>query len=54
MRQVSLQMVSLLETGLTLFLMRLLNLRLKPKAAAAPKIGKGPGAAGASTTNPKG
>jgi hypothetical protein len=55
MRQVSLQMVSMLESGLTVFLMRLLKLRLKPKAAAAPKIGRGPvAAAGASTTNPKG
>jgi predicted transposase YbfD/YdcC len=48
------QMVSLLETWLRLFLIRLLKLRLKPKAAAAPKIGRGPGASGASTTIPTG
>jgi uncharacterized membrane protein YhfC len=45
------QMASLLETGLMLFLIRFLKLRLKPKAAAAPKIGRGPGAGGASATN---
>jgi len=49
------QMVSLLETWLRLFLIRLLKLRLKPKAAAAPKIGSGPGTdAGASATKPTG
>jgi hypothetical protein len=38
------------EAILALFLMRFLGLRLKPKAAAAPRAGKGPeteeGAAG--------
>jgi hypothetical protein len=32
-----------LEAGLPLFLMRFLSLRLKPKAVAVPKIGRGPG-----------
>ena len=35
--------VKVLAAELPLFLMRFLSLRLKPKAAAAPKRGRGPG-----------
>jgi predicted transposase YbfD/YdcC len=49
------QMASLLETVLILFLIRFLKLLLKPKAAAAPKIGRGPGTGTrVSATNPTG
>ncbi len=41
--QVSTQRVKAVEAELLVFLMRFLSLRLYPKAAAAPKRGRGPG-----------
>jgi len=41
--QVSTQRVKVLEAELPLVLMRFLSLRLKPKAAATPRVGTGPG-----------
>jgi hypothetical protein len=46
MCRVSDQRLKVLETGLVLDLMRFLSLRLKPKAAAAPRAGSGPGTGG--------
>ena len=41
--QVAPQRVKVLAAELPLFLMRFLNLRLYPKAAATPRAGRGPG-----------
>ena len=40
---VSIQRVKVLEPELLVFLMRFLSLRLYPKAAAAPRVSRGPG-----------